>query len=110
MKVALLRQSLNPVADRALDRMMEDYKSAYDTILDEHGQDMKTVHEMVEEMIEELNVKYKDDIEIMIELPKSAKQWAKLIDTHGVISIGTHAETGKVALIIMDKADSGIAF
>ena len=105
-----MRQSMNPVKQEALERMLAEYQKEYDIILDNCGGDMKSVHEQVEEMIVKMAEKYKDDIEVKVDLPKSGKQWAALNKEHGVISVGTHVETGKVALIIMDDEDAGIAF
>jgi len=110
MKVSMMRSSMNPVKQEALERMLAEYQKEYDIILGNAGGDMKAVHLQVEDMIVRLSEKYKEDIEIKVELPANGKQWAALNKEHGVISVGTHITTGKVALIIMDEEDSGIAF
>lgn len=110
MKVKILRQSMNPVKDDKLNAMVKDYQKSFDGILEECGADMQAVHTKVEELLQYLQKKYKDDMELEIDMPKSGKQWKALIEEHGVISVGTHVETGKVCFIIMDSDDSGLAF
>lgn len=109
MKVKLLKQSLSPVKKDKFDAMMDEYQSTYDSILEENGQDMKVVHEKVEELIAELQNKYKNDREIEIDMPTSGKAWTKLLDEYGTIALGRHVDTDKLCLMILDSQDSGIA-
>jgi len=109
MKVKLLRQSLNPIEIEVLTEMMEEYEASYDTILENAGGDMKSVHEQVEDMIKDLSEKYKSDCEVEVELPTSGRKWNDLLSRYGTIALGTHVDTGKLCLMILDSEDNGIA-
>lgn len=113
MKLKMLRQSGNPVLKADLDRMMIDYKTEYDKIIAEFGNDMEKVHKAIDGeggLMSLMATKYEKERELEVELPKSAKKWKELVDLHGVVSIGTNAESGKLCLIMMDSHDSGLAY
>ena len=110
MKINLLRQSMNPLEKDKVDEMMNDYRTKYDEILSNAGGDMQSVHLQVEEMIVQLREHYKNDMEVTVELPTSGKQWKELLSKHGTIALGTHVDTGKLCLMVMDADDTGISY
>ena len=113
MKLKMLRQSGNPVLKKDLERMMKVYTTEYDKILAESGRDMEKVHEKVDGeggLMERLAIEFKEERELEVILPTSAKKWKELVDVHGVVSIGTNSESGKLCLIMMDSMDSGLAY
>ena len=109
MKVKLLKQSMSPVDEGKFNAMMDEYKSSYDTIIEESRGDMKKAHEGIDKMIEVLHDKYKGDRELEVDLPKTGKAWSVLLDKYGTIALGTNIDSGKLCLMILDNDDAGIA-
>ena len=59
MKLRLVRMSGKPVSMENLEAYTLEFKAKYDKILEQHGNDMLTVHQEVLKLDEELSTKWK---------------------------------------------------
>lgn len=103
MKLKTQRMSGRPVSQENLQQYVQEWQSAYDAIIAEHGSDMLTVHQKVLQLEQDLNSKWQA-VE-STEVPKSAKAWKKLIEHYGApVLLAMSAETeGELLLVIMDQ-------
>ena len=100
MKVKIIRESGRPVKLEQLEKFDEDFKAAYDAIAEECGQDMEAMHNKLDGLDAKLAEKY--DTIVEIEYPKSALQFRKLLKQYGLITMGLHASTDELVMIIKD--------
>lgn len=103
MKLRTIRFSGLPVSPENLKQYNEEWKSAYDAILEQHGQDMLTVHQKVEQLEKDLQAKY-----VQIEsnkLPASKKAWVKLLESFDapIMLARSSEDPNELLLVVMDQ-------
>lgn len=103
MKLRLVRMSGRPVSPENLAEYEAEFKKEYDKILEQHGQDMLTVHQELLKLDEVLQNKWQR-IESN-DIPKSKKGWVKLLETYDApIMLAKSAENvDELLLVIMDE-------
>lgn len=103
MKLRLARMSGRPVSAENLAQYETEFKARYDQILEQHGQDMLTVHQELLKLDEELQGKWQR-IEVEA-LPKSAKAWHELLEKFDApVMLAKSSENVKeLILVIMDE-------
>lgn len=104
MKLRLVRMSGMPVSPENLAAYNAEFKTAYDAILAEHGNDMLTVHQKLKELDEVLQKKWQTIKTSTV--PKSAKAWHKLLEAYDApVMLAKSSENPKeLVLVIMDEA------
>lgn len=103
MKLRLARMSGKPVSAENLAQYESEFKQQYDKILEQHGQDMLTVHQELLKLDNELQGKWQR-IE-MESLPKSAKGWRELIAKFEapIMLAQSLDKPDELVLVIMDE-------
>jgi len=100
MKIKCVRQSGQPVDLTKQEEFKKEFQSRYDVILENHGQDMKTVHDKLKQL--DIELAYKYDTIIKLNHPQTHKAIKAFVDEYGSYMISTHAETGESMMVIMD--------
>jgi hypothetical protein len=103
MRLRTIRFTGLPVAPENLKAYDEEFKTAYDAIVEKHGNDMLTVHQELLKLDEELAKKWAS-IESS-DMPKSAKAWKKMIEKFGApIMIANSSDNpDELVLVIVDR-------
>lgn len=99
-KIKMVRQSGNPVDLDQLKKFEAEFKSGYDDIMDEYGNDMKNVHDALQAFDEVLSAKY--DTIMEIDAIESAAAQKTLVNKYGPIMITTNTETGELVYVVLD--------
>ena len=109
MKVQIIRQSMTPIEFEIHAQMMDEYQLNYDKLTEQSAGDMQKLHESLDNMIKDLTKRYEEHLSKEVDMPKTKKAWTELLDTYGAIIVGTHVDTGKLMLIVMDDQVQGIS-
>ncbi len=99
--VKVVRQSGAPVFLNKLAEYEDEFKTRYDSIISEVGNDMREVHITLEMLDHELAGKY--DTIVEMQLPNNINAAKKFVEEYGSYMVSTHKDTGEVLIVIMDQ-------